>query len=788
MKTLFGTRRGWAAVSSFLMLAALITERLTHPLAATLFDVASDFFSLLGVLTLTLTPLVLEWILTRSLVVESAEWARWGRALGAVALCFACLLHLMMWPVYCVAWGGLIAGPLMTLGSLTGAKYNPRLVESLQFWLYGFLAYAPLVASIVLLCQMAALKHLTDSLVRSRRIYWLALTGAFVVFLLRPAVMGYHVHQAVTTKSDGAREKSLALLRVFGAEYDLRVLAFRRPPTYATFLASGGIFGSEIFGRRWDSQDNARKVYFLMTGTPFSKAPTPPIQKSLLDQNDQMRLEETGGERVGATITGLRLALSERAVRYSPKTQTAQIHWTLAFENTTDESQEARATITLPEGAVVSDAWLWINGEKRPAAFGGKAQVRAAYQEVAVVQRRDPLLVTCTDPRRVLIQCFPVLPQKTMQVRLQITQTALGGKLAPAQLTDINFEQPETTPQTVSVNGKPWSGENLRVEPLQLPAGLIQKAVPATAPADVIVAVDPSASVGEKIEITKLTAALKSLPTGSRVKFVDTRLAKGEESVWTDAAQVTESFLNSRRFVGGVDAVPALKRLSQTENTTRPTTILWLHGPVPQEAVSPQPLLEARSLHKNTPSLVGLLVSPGQDVVMDALSTDKRIHTLEGTDWAGVVERAARAAPPAPAPRGYPGGARGDLIALGGREPALGGIYLAPSADADSQTDWARLAATSRVLRAWYTGYDQDALAKAAARRRLITPLSGAVVLENKEQYERHGLDPNNGQPKPGAPDVASALAPEPGTLALFVLGSVIFAARARRRASRLRS
>jgi hypothetical protein len=119
---------------------------------------------------------------------------------------------------------------------------------------------------------------------------------------------------------------------------------------------------------------------------------------------------------------------------------------------------------------------------------------------------------------------------------------------------------------------------------------------------------------------------------------------------------------------------------------------------------------------------------------------------------------------------------------LGGREPALGGIYIAPNTDADSQTDWARLAATSRVLRAWYTGYDQDALAKAAARRRLITPLSGAVVLESIEQYKRHGLDPNSGQPQSGAPDVASASVPEPGTLAFVSLGGLIFLARRRRR------
>ena len=778
MKTLFGSRRGWVGISSVLMLAALITERLAHPLASTLFDVASDFFSLLGVLLLTLTPLALEVLIHRC---KSEEAVRWGRALGGVALCFAWLLHLMMWPIYCIAWGGLIAGPIMTFGCLISPK-NTQLGEALQFWLYGFLAYAPLVATIVLLCQQAFIKTLSDNLARSRRIYWLSLTVAAVVFLLRPAVMGFHVRQALSTKSDAQREKSLTLLRLFGAEYDLRVRAFRRPPTYPMFLAGGGIFTSEIFGSRWETPDEARKVYFLMTGTPFSKAPTPPAQKSLLDQNDQMQIEETGGERVGSTIDGLKLALSEREVRYSPSTQTAQTHWTLAFENTTRESQEARATITLPEGAVVSDAWLWINGEQRPAAFGGKAQVRAAYQEVAVVQRRDPLLVTCTDPRRVLIQCFPVLPTKTMQIRLQITQTALGGKLTPAQLTEVNFEQPKTTIEHTKVNGKPWSGEVLTVAPLALPAGLVQKATPTVGPSDVIVAVDTSASVGEKIEITKLIAALKALPSGSRVKFVNTRIEKGDESGWSDAAQVSESFLRSQHFVGGVDAVPALKRLSQP--TERLTTILWLHGPVPQEAVSPQPLLEARSLHSNTPSLVGLLVAPGQDVVMDALATDKRIHTLEGTDWTAAVQRAAQAT--APTPRGYPVGAS---VPLGGREPALGGIYLAPNADADSQTDWGRLAATSRVLRAWYTGYDQDSLAVNAAQHRLVTPLSGAVVLESIEQYKRHGLDPTKG---PDArklhPDPPIAVAPEPETLVLLSVGLLIFGARARRRASRLRS
>lgn len=773
MRKLLGTRRGWAAISSFLMLSALITERLTHPLAATLFDVASDFFGLLGVLLLTGAPLVLEFLLHRA--PERPELVRWGRALGGATLCFAWLLHALMWPAYLGGWAGIVFGWIGGLAGLFGGRGGPGAGEAFLIALYGTLAYAPLLATIVLHFQQAALKRHTDGRARSRRIYWLTVAGALAVFLLRPAVIGYHVRQALTTVDDRAREKSLALLRLFGAEYDLRVLAFRRPPTYPAFLAGGTVFGSEIFSRRWDSADTARKVYFLMTGTPFSKAPTPPVQRSLFDRNDNLQIEETGGERVGSTIQGLRLALSEQAVRYVPQTQSAQTQWTLAFENTTTEAQEARATVTLPEGAVVSDAWLWIEGEQRPAAFGAKAQVRAAYQEVAVVQRRDPLLVTSTDPRRVLVQCFPVPPKKSMQIRLQITQLVPDGVFVAPTLSEVNFERDAHVRHVVQINGAPWKGERLPTAPATLPAGIVRRAEPHYQPIDLIVALDTSAAVGEKLEISPLTEALKTLPTGSRVKLVETRTRRGEETPWTPAEQLREDFLRQRRFVGGVDAIPALGRLS--EPTDRPTALLWLHSPVPKEAVQPETLRDLRHAGKQRPALVGLLVTAGEDVVMDALSTDKSTHTLEGTNWKGAVHRALQAAQ-------RPQETSGELP-LGGREPALGGLYIAPSADGDQPTDWARLVASSRVLRAWYTGTDETALAKAAARRRLITPLSGAVVLESKAQYARHGLDPNKGNPLAGPADVATAVAPEPGTLAFFGVAGLLWVVRRRYSLSR---
>jgi hypothetical protein len=96
------------------------------------------------------------------------------------------------------------------------------------------------------------------------------------------------------------------------------------------------------------------------------------------------------------------------------------MEWTMEFHNKSTSQQEGRAQVVLPPGAVVSRATLWIDGEEREAAFGGRAQVREAYAKV-VRQRRDPLLVTTAGNDRVLVQMFPIPPSGNMKIRLGIT-------------------------------------------------------------------------------------------------------------------------------------------------------------------------------------------------------------------------------------------------------------------------------------------------------------------------------------------------------------------------------
>ncbi len=131
--------------------------------------------------------------------------------------------------------------------------------------------------------------------------------------------------------------------------------------------------------------------------------------------------------------------------------------WILEFRNDSRQQREARAQILLPPGGVVSRLTLWINGEEREAAFGGRSQVREAYQKVAVQQRRDPVLVTTASPDRVLMQCFPVPPNGgLMKVRIGITSLLQlvdreNGLHAWPQFIERNFSLVENLKRSIWV-------------------------------------------------------------------------------------------------------------------------------------------------------------------------------------------------------------------------------------------------------------------------------------------------------------------------------------------------
>ena len=104
---------------------------------------------------------------------------------------------------------------------------------------------------------------------------------------------------------------------------------------------------------------------------------------------------------------------------------------------------------------------------------------------------------------------------------------------------------------------------------------------------------------------------------------------------------------------------------------------------------------------------------------------------------------------------------------------AAASAITAPALDGQSASHVLRLWAFEEVHRL-VNLRDHSRAVELAKRYRLVTPVSGAVVLETKRDYDRAGLDPNTTS--------AADAVPEPATWVLIAVGAILLVAAARKR------
>ena len=637
----------------------------------------------------------------------------------------------------------------------------------------GLLGLAPLFSVISGLRARWAIEQRTlRKQVKLRYGLGLALV-AFIAIDMPATVTAIGVRMATESAPD-ARLRGIKLLRAVGNEDVL--LRF----CYGKSGRSTDMVGFLLDLKRSVQPEQVRPIFYQVTGEACNSRPSPvkARPRSPFDMDfDRADFfdNEQGGEVVGGRAPGVTLDSSRMDGSVDAHAALGYIEWTMEFHNASQAAQEGRAEIALPPGAVVSRATLWINGEEREAAFVGRSQVRAAYESV-VKQRRDPLLVTTAGADRVLVQLFPIQPGSDMKIRIGISapMTASGPNGVHLQLpsfSERNFELAPTlrhavwfessTPLAGSAGLKAETGpgglsavRGMLAEPAPgqpvsaieapgvMPAALAwsvddknrdgkvivqtRRMVPVEAPGRVALVIDGSRSMREMQG--QLLEALAAFPPNVELALVFAGDEDAPLFLHNRADSLpTRRYLQGLEFTGGRDSSAALAAAWDWAGQAR-GAVVWIHGPQPVLLNETDHLGQRFARRAGQVTLYDLAAVAGPNALA---------KQFDGID--GVTRVARHRTLAADLQRLFAQWAPGATRVVVARERrAAGGLEVA----AKTSSHLGRLWAAGHVEKLGADGFEPGRAVALAMRYQLVTPVSGAVVLESAEQYEAAGLEP----------------------------------------------
>lgn len=536
-------------------------------------------------------------------------------------------------------------------------------------------------------------------------------------------------------------------------------------------------------------RQQVRDLYFRVTGEPFN-AKQPPHWKqkpmvSVFGGGRTMMGDEWDDAHGGDLVAGKTELLDCKESRFDGhldgKARIGYGEWTLVFQNQGAVAREARCQMRLPRGGQVSRLTLWINGEPREAAFGSVAQVKAAYKEVAVVQRRDPVLVNMVGPDTFMVQCFPVPAQGEMKIRIGVTAPLEGDEWRLPRIIEQNFGEVPQMKHTLwmqadrkfSCVDHEWvSHADGEMHSLSNGAESMNLTFQLNEPMDEMQAVwcvDPFASPEQAVLLGKPSAANKAA-VETCVVVIDGSRSLQKHREWiarslagkavkillaTDAVlPVTAEQIADHEFRGGCDNEPALFEALRLAKESAHGSVIWLHGPQPVELCQSERLLQLLERGSNRPDLYAVPVVDGANRLFEKLgrSGNMQASPSDAASEVGLsswIERMQQ----------------GEKVVTWQWSRHVDAVGM-PGEKVSDQL--ARLWAMEEVMKT-----RDGAL---ATKYQLVSYVSGAVVLETQEQYDRHGLKPVDANSAPAVPSV-----PEPSSALLILLGAMAACLRRKR-------
>jgi hypothetical protein len=751
----------------------LIAELTTNMCAEGFFD---PLPTPLHVLLVALVPIanLAVWLVGRG---RLAEWSKTISLLNGCAIGISAYYSALFMPL----------APSALVGILLGIGLFP---------LSPFFALAAAIkARLFLRSQYAASTE--------ARLYgvWVGIVASILAIVLAEAA-GTATRLGIRMAASPDKEERLAglrFLRTFGVDNLLLRACCQRGIT--TDWISGLILRRDPI-----PPSKAREVYYLVTGRSFDSAPTPRLT-SIRPYHRERFDRDVGTRMISSQIEGLSLETSRLDASIDPDAALGYLQWTMEFRNQSSAQQEARAQIQLPHGSVVSRLTLWVDGEEREAAFAKRAQVTKAYREV-VRARRDPVLVTTHGPDRILMQCFPVEPRGgALRIRLGISvPLQLAGKEAAvlrfpcilernfkidsAHLVWIEAKQkltakiPTLTPENpgpgVFALRGPVSDDEL-ADPIKatviadrnaavikawtedlIPGSgnaVIQtiKEQPMAVPQKLILVIDGSASMNDFRG--QIGDAVRAISDKIHTRIL---VASDEVTDFSDAVQK----IAEMRFQGGCDNIPALAKAWDLAATEGDSAIVWIHGPQPVLIEPVETLKQKWERRPGGPTLFAIQAVSGPNRIINELDCVSAFRPVPRSGSLTEDIKKLFAA------------LQGEYARTILQREKIGMTEFRPDGDfKHTSGHLARLWAYEEALKLCASKQpdaDRQAI-ELATSYQLVTPKTGAVVLETSEQFKRHGLTPAK------ATDVPTIPEPEFWMLMAVIVAALLIAGYRRR-------
>ena len=203
-------------------------------------------------------------------------------------------------------------------------------------------------------------------------------------------------------------------------------------------------------GNDWDEKRKHDPLVFITGGINSSSLSDEDRKNILMASTDSRHKAEerlwSGDNLTTAYIVTdvdiypkLRIAYSEHYLNIRNNALSTDRWW--------GNTEEAIYTFQLPEGSVVTSLSLWVNGSEEKAILTSRQKAAAAYTTVVGREARDPSVVRWQEGNTVSVRVFPCTPQEERKFKIGITSPlpVVGNRIV---YKNVTFRGPNASSAT----------------------------------------------------------------------------------------------------------------------------------------------------------------------------------------------------------------------------------------------------------------------------------------------------------------------------------------------------